>query len=145
MSYDPALSRTIDRLRFAVVDTDGPAPTVVSPTAEQLAAEMLPDATYLGLLAYHANNEAATTLALAEHLMLKFSSLPDSVVNGGKYSAIWGSRFAAWRDIIARLRPRVDAAASGASGYRTFRMERGGQTAAEYSRGRRISSEERSS
>lgn len=136
--YDPALSRTIDRLRFDLDDTAGPYITADPEdegTIALLAAEMLPDATYEGQLAHNGTDYDRTLYALAKYMMLHFANEPQRMAVAGKVEADWTARFSAWRDIVTRAGARADVAEQQySSGFRVLRTERPTTLRGEYNR-----------
>jgi hypothetical protein len=135
--YDPALSRVVDRLRFDLDDTAGPAidATPGEETDALLLAEMLPDATYEGQLGHNGNDYDRTLYALAKHLMLHYANEPQRMAVAGKVEADWAARFSAWRDIVTRAAARADTAEQQySSGFRVLRTERPTTLRGEYNR-----------
>lgn len=137
--YDPGLSRVIDRLRFDLDDTAGPA-VDADPEDEEamiaaLAAEMLPDATYEGQLGHNGNDYDQTLYALAKYMMLHFANEPQRMAVAGKVEADWTARFSAWRDIVTRAGARAAASETQySSGFRVLRVERPTTLRGEYTR-----------
>lgn len=136
--YDPSLSRMIDRLRFDLDDTAGPAvdadPGDAS-TVELLAAEMLPDATYDGQLAHNGNDYDRTLFALAKYMMLHFANEPQRMNVAGKVEADWTARYSAWRDIVNKAGARADVTEQQyTTGFRVLRTSRATYGHAEYNR-----------
>lgn len=136
--FDPALSRVIDRLRFDLDDTAGPAVDADpddEATIALLAAEMLPDATYDGQLAHNGNDYDRALYALAKYMMLHFANEPQRMAVAGKVEADWTARFSAWRDIVTRAGYRADVAEQQySSGFRVLRTERPTTLRGEYNR-----------
>ena len=95
-SYGSGLSTALDRIRFALGDTD-----------ETLA--MLPDETILGALDVNGSDERRATISLAEGLMARYAREPDDVTTEGR-AISWRDRLAAWRSLVGRLRSELGTA-----------------------------------
>lgn len=136
--YDPGLSRIVDRLRFDLDDTAGPAVDADpddEATIALLAAEMLPDVTYEGQLGHNGNDYDRTLYALAKHLMLHFANEPQRMAVAGKVEADWTARFSAWRDIVTRAAERAGATEQQySSGFRVLRTQRPTTLRGDYNR-----------
>ncbi len=100
MAYSPSLDTAADRIRFAVQDTDDAAP-------------LLPEQTYVALLALHNGVEARATIAAAEALIVRVARDPDTVDVAGAVKVAWSDRLGSWRQLAARLRTEIDLGAAG--------------------------------
>lgn len=117
MSYDPALSRSLDRLRLAVGDTD-------------VDNELLFDETYTAMLAYLGDDEDKTVIAIADALIVKFAQEPDRIRLAGDDGEVeWRNRLNGWKDLIARKKEDV---ASATGGFQIKRPSRFDEEACEY-------------
>lgn len=107
-SYGSGLSTALDRIRFALGDTD-----------ETLA--MLPDETILGALGVNGSDERRATISLAEGLMARYAREPDDVKTEGR-AISWKDRLAAWRSLVARLRSELGTAGGLMQVHRAQRL-----------------------
>lgn len=93
-TYDPSLFGPIDRLRFAVGDTN-------------VAAALLPDETYESLLLGNTNDEQRAIVAAASALLVRYAQEPDRVDLDGVGSAQWSKRLAGWGEIVRNGRTDI--------------------------------------
>lgn len=109
-TYNPALSTPLDRLRFALGDTDVTVP-------------LLPDATYAAVLEAQGNDERAAVVALARSLLAREAQNPTRQTAADGQSVEFGTRLAGWQ---ALLTADATAAAASAStrGVRQHRPQR---------------------
>ena len=92
-SYGSGLSTALDRIRFALGDTD-------------VTLVMLSDAMIQGALDVNGSDERRATITLAEGLMARYAREPDDVTTEG-LKISWKDRLAAWRSLVARLRSEL--------------------------------------
>jgi hypothetical protein len=90
-TFQPDLSRPLDRVRFVVGD-------IVVATAE------VQDETYLALLTANAADENKAALAVADYLILFYGRQPVTVEVTGAVKVAFTSRLAALEQIAQRLR-----------------------------------------
>jgi hypothetical protein len=123
MSFNPTLASALDRVRFAVGDTN-------------TTAELLPDDTYNALLAGTSGDETRATVQAADYLVVRYAQEPDKLdLDGGKTAAEWNERIGAWRRLADRLRGELAAAAAQLQqGARTYSVSRFTPVSSEYSR-----------
>lgn len=113
-SYQPELTRPLDRLRYSLGDID-------------IATPLLPDATYIAMLQAQANDERKATLELVSGLITRFAQLPNrTTVDGGKVSTEWKDRLVAWNALATRLRAELalEATAATSSDFSTLSPQR---------------------
>ena len=123
-TYNPALTTSLDRLRFALGDTD-------------VAQPLLPDATYAAVLEAQGNDETAAVVALARSLVAREAQNPTRVVAADGQTTEFGTRLAGWQALLAADATAAAASAS-ARGMRIHRPRRAdaGEDESEYGRGR---------
>ena len=86
-SFDPNLTRPLDRVRFGVGDINEAAP-------------LLDDDTYQALLDTAGGNEAVTIRTAAARLIVRYGHEPDRVVLAGDGGSLqWSDRLKVWREI----------------------------------------------
>ncbi len=98
-TFDPTLSAAKDRVRSALGDID---------MSEGGANALRSDEAIAAVIA--ANGEALGTAVLAEGLAAEYAQLPDSISDSGT-SLTWRERVKWWRDLAARIRGDLAAAA----------------------------------
>lgn len=112
MPYDPSLADNVSLLRFRVGDTNDDAP-------------LLPDATYLALLASNGQRMDKAELAIVQALIVKYAQQPDTVTIPTIGTTVsWRDRLNDWRRQAARLTAEIAAAAGGLGGLRTRQVSR---------------------
>jgi len=104
-TYNPLLASPLDRLRFALGDTD-------------ITAALLPDQTYLAVFGQVDNeDEQQAQLILARGLIAWAANQPTRVEVAGEGGTVsWGDRLVGWRAIVDRLAPRYDLPVGGGVG-----------------------------
>lgn len=91
-TFDWGLGRALDRVRFALGDTE-------------VAEALLPDESYEATLATYDDDERRATLVLAEALIARYAREPEKVVvEDSRVEVAWGERLTAWVALVARLR-----------------------------------------
>lgn len=102
MAYSDTLATPVDRIRFAVQDTDDAAP-------------LLTENTYAALYDLYDDSEPRATVAAAEALIAKFAREPDTVEITGAVKVAWKYRLDAWRELANGLRAELGLAVVGAT------------------------------
>lgn len=87
-TYDPTLATDRDKVRFEIQDTE---------QSDQLFS----DEEIAATLSANGSSVLGTTLALAKKLLFRFARLVDTTV--GRVSESASQRFAAYKDLVARL------------------------------------------
>jgi hypothetical protein len=99
-TYDVALSRDIDFMRFHVGDTQGcNFPT--SGTGPPLA--LLPDETYGAVLAA-ASSKWEATAEVADALIGRYANEVTQFTASGQIGVTWADRIRAWQDVSTKMR-----------------------------------------
>jgi hypothetical protein len=100
-TFDWGLGRALDRLRFAVGDTE-------------VAEALLPDESYEAALAMYDGDERRATLVLAEGLIARYAREPEKVVvEDSRVEVSWKERLAGWTALVARLRAELSGSHGG--------------------------------
>lgn len=102
MVYSAALADAQSRVRFTVYDVDDAAP-------------LLPEATYLALLAKYEDDEDRATVAAAEAIIARISRDPDKVEVTGAVKVEWANRLAVLRALANGLRAQLGLPILGAA------------------------------
>jgi hypothetical protein len=125
-TFDPNLATDLDRMRYAVGDTN-------------VAAPFDDDVTYIAMLAAYTDWRLAAA-AIARGLASRAINRPNSFTAVGDVSLSWGDRATAWLKIAANLEAQVAAEATttdGAIGFALADRADLVQDDAEYSNGLR--------
>lgn len=98
-TYHEAQDRALDRLRYLLGDYDMNAP-------------LLPDLTYLAILAQQFSDERLTAIQIGDGLLAKYALMPTSMSNSTGESIAWANRLKYWSSLVARLRAEIALAAT---------------------------------
>jgi hypothetical protein len=105
-TFSPSMQTAKDRMRFKLGDTNVNVEKAATADAMALPVD---DDVYLGLLAYHGEDERQATIELAEALVSKYAQQETEAAVEGQESAKWGNLLAGWRGVATRLRAEIAA------------------------------------